>query len=175
MKVETPVSVTVRMRMFVPLVVATMSFAAALTADACTAIVVGKKASATGHVLIGHNEDGTGMYMRHAMLPPGEGKAAVFWSEAKKYAGGDQVGASVYSERGVFVVSNNGGVMQEWDGVTFSLPDEGSYSTISGKGIGYELRFRAVERARTARECVDIMIALIKEHGYNPLASHRDL
>ena len=53
---------------------------AALTADACTAIVVGKKASATGHVLIGHNEDGTGMFMRHAMLPPGDGKAAVFWS-----------------------------------------------------------------------------------------------
>jgi len=142
-------------------------FVAALTAEACTAIVVGKKASATGHVLIGHNEDGTGTYMRHAMLPPGEGKAAVFWSEAKKYAGGDQVAACVYSERGVFVVSNNGGVMQEWDGVTFSLPDEGSYSTISGKGIGYDLRFRAVERARTARECVDIMIALIKEHGYN--------
>ena len=95
---------------------------AALTADACTAIVAGKKASATGHVLIGHNEDGTGVFMRHAMLPPGDGKAAVFWSEAKKYTGGDLVGACVYSERGVFVVSNNGGVMQEWDGVTFSLP-----------------------------------------------------
>ena len=140
---------------------------AALTVDACTAIVAGKKASATGHVLIGHNEDGTGMFMRHAMLPPGDGKAAVFWSEAKKYAGGDQVGACVYNERGVFVVSNNGGVMQEWDGESFSLPDEGPYSALFGKGIGYDLRFRAVERAHTARECVEIMIALVKEHGYN--------
>ena len=42
---------------------------AASRANACTAIVVGKKASATGHVLVGHNEDGSKAFMRYAMLP----------------------------------------------------------------------------------------------------------
>ena len=136
-------------------------------AVSCTAIVVGRKASATGRVLIGHNEDVSGAVMRHAMLPAKDGNAEVFWSEAKKKAGGDTVGALVYSERGVLVVSNNGGVMRSWDGETFALPEEGAYSSVTGEGIGYDLRFRAVERAHTARECLDIMIALVEKHGYN--------
>ena len=136
-------------------------------ADACTAIVAGKRASATGHVLIGHNEDVGGAFMRHAMLPRGDGKAAVFWSEAKNIKGGDKVAGCVYSERGVFVISNNGGVMREWDGVSFSLPEEGEYSALSRKGIGYDLRFRAVERAYSARQCVEIMVDLVNKHGYN--------
>ena len=47
-------------------------------ANACTAIVVGKKASATGHVLVGHNEDGSKAFMRYAMLPRRDGKAAAY-------------------------------------------------------------------------------------------------
>ena len=82
--------------------------------NACTAIVVGKKASATGHVLIGHNEDVSNAFMRHAMLPRQDGKASAFWSEAKLRDGGDKVAACFYNEHGVFVVSNNGGVMREW-------------------------------------------------------------
>ena len=136
-------------------------------AVSCTAIVVGRKASTTGRVLIGHNEDGGGAFMRHAMLPAKDGNAEVFWAEAKKKAGGDKVAGLVYSKRGVFVISNNGGVMRSWDGETFALPEEGSCSSVTGDGIGYELRFRAVERAHTARECLDIMIALVEKHGYN--------
>ena len=100
---------------------------APIRANACTAIVAGKKASATGHVLVGHNEDGSNMFMRHAMLPRRDGKAAAFWCEAKHPDGKDNVAACFYNEHGVFVVSNNGGVMREWGQERYELPDEGRF------------------------------------------------
>ena len=136
-------------------------------AVACTAIIVGKNASATGHVLIGHNEDVGGAVMRHAMLPAHDGTAAAFWSEAKNPNGGDKVAGLLYNEHGVFVVSNNGGVMRNWGGEKYSLPDEGYYSSVTDGGLGYNLRVKMIKRARTAREGVDIMVALIEKHGYN--------
>ena len=137
-----------------------------IRANACTAIVVGKKASATGHVLIGQNEDVSHVFMRHTMLPRRDGKAETFWSEAKNPKGGDKVSALFYNEHGVIVSSNNGGVMRKWGKERYKLPDEGWFSSVEGDGIGYNLRVRMIERARTAREGVDIMIGLIEEHGY---------
>jgi dipeptidase len=140
---------------------------AAFSAAACTAIVAGKNVSSTGHVLIGHNEDVGGAVMRHAMLPAHDGSAAAFWSEAKKPNGGDKVAALFYNEHGVFVVSNNGGVMRNWGGEKYALPDEGHYSSVTAGGLGYNLRVEMLQRARTAREGVDIMVALIEKYGYN--------
>lgn len=140
---------------------------AAFSALACTAIVAGKNVSSTGHVLIGHNEDVGGAVMRHAMLPAHDGAAAAFWSEAKNPNGGDKVAGLLYNEHGVFVVSNNGGVMRNWGGEKYSLPDEGYYSSVTDGGLGYNLRVKMIKRARTAREGVDIMLALIEKHGYN--------
>lgn len=137
-----------------------------MQADACTAIVAGKKASATGHVLVGHNEDLGDAFMRHAMLPRHDGKAAAFWSEAKNPKGGDKVSAFFYNEYGVMVTSNNGGVMREWGAEKYELPNEGWFSSVEGDGIGYNLRVRMIERAKTAREGVDIMIELVEKHGY---------
>ena len=136
-------------------------------ANACTAIVAGKKASATGHVLVGHNEDGSKAFMRYAMLPRRDGKAAAFWSDVKHFDGNDKVAGSFYNEHGVFVTSNNGGVMREWGQEKYELPDEGQFSSLEGDGIGYNLRVEMIRRAKTAREGVDIMIDLIEKHGYS--------
>ena len=39
-------------------------------ADACTTFVVGRKASATGRVIVGHNEDDKGeLSVRHGYVP----------------------------------------------------------------------------------------------------------
>lgn len=141
-----------------------------LPVRACTAIVVGKKASATGRVLVAHNEDFGGAVMRHAMLPRRDGKPAMFWSEVKLKAGGDRVSHCFYNEYGVIVYSNNGGVYPEWDGQKFALPDEGKASTLTDGGLGYELRIRMIERAKTAREGVQIMGELIEQYGYNQLS-----
>ena len=104
------------------------------------------------------------------MLPRREGKAAAFWSEAKVVRGGGRVAACFYNEYGVFVVSNNGGVMSEWDGECFSLPDEGRFSTLSEGGIGYHLRIRMIEQAHSAREGVKIMVDLVDRFGYRELS-----
>ena len=144
--------------------------ALALSVEACTAIVVGKKASATGRVLVAHNEDFDKAFMRHAMLPRRGDVPAMFWSEVKRHKGGDRVSHCFYNEYGVIVYSNNGGVYGEWDGKKFSLPEEGEYSSLTDGGIGYELRIRMIERAKTAREGVDIMAKLIEERGYNQLS-----
>ena len=47
--------------------------------DACTAILVGRKASATGRVIVSHNDDfRAGNIMRYAFLPRREGEKERF-------------------------------------------------------------------------------------------------
>ena len=137
-------------------------------AEGCTAILVGKKASATGRVIVAHNEDSNNpqYFIRHAFLPRREGASAALWSEVKAHAGQQPIAHLFFNEFGVIVFSNNGGVMNEWDGQTFSLPDEGEYSTLTEGGIGYRLRCEMIERARTAREGVEILTGLVSKFGY---------
>ena len=140
---------------------------APLCSRACTAILVGKKASATGRTIVAHNEDHySGCFMRHAYLPRREGAAAAFWSEVKAHEGKQPIAHAFFNEHGVIVFSNNGGVVNEWGGRKFSLPDEGEYSSLSEGGIGYRLRCDMIDRARTAREGVDIMTNLVSRFGY---------
>ena len=145
-------------------------FAAGLpfvSVDACTAILVGKKASATGSVLVGHNLDTSGAVVRYAMFAQRDSKPAIFWGESKKVAGNDKVSHLFCNEHGVMVTSNHGGVQKEWDGVTYSLPEEGRYSSLKDGGLGYLLRVRMIEKAKSAREGVRIMAELVEEYGYN--------
>lgn len=51
-------------------------------APACSAILVGKKASSTGYVIASHNDDGSlSIRVRHAFVPARDGKLGFFWSE----------------------------------------------------------------------------------------------
>lgn len=141
--------------------------AAAVCADACTAILVGRKASASGRVIVAHNEDfRTGSFTRYAFLPKRPGALAAFWSEVKTRQNPQPIAHMFFNECGVIVFSNNGGVMPKWAGETFKLPDEGEYSTLAEGGIGYRLRCETIEKARTAREGVEIMTGLVKRYGY---------
>ena len=138
----------------------------AVCADACTAILVGRKASASGRVIVAHNEDTKGGLMRYAFLPKRDGALAAFWSEVKKKEGTQPIAHLFFNECGVIVFSNNGGVMPKWAGESFALPDEGEYSQLTDGGIGYRLRCDMIEKARTAREGVEIMTGLVKRYGY---------
>jgi hypothetical protein len=73
--------------------------------------------------------------MRYAFLPKREGAQAAFWSELKASYGPQNVAHLFLNESGVIVFSNNGGVMPEWDGVKYKLPDEAEYSTLTDGGI----------------------------------------
>ncbi len=149
------------------LAAAALALAAHLpVAEACTAIVVGRKASATGRVIVGHNEDNSGTFVRYAMVPKRGERPAMFWSDVKKPAGGDGVSHFFFNEHGVIVLSNNGGVMSRWGEEKYSLPEEGEASALVRGGLGYDLRVLMIERAKTAAEGVRIMAELVEERGY---------
>jgi dipeptidase len=155
------------------------------TAEGCTAFVVGKKASATGRVIVGHNNDGFGP-MRYAILPAtgsapalmergrvgglgGGGSPALYWQAvySDKAKVGKATGDVLLNEYGVIMFSNSGGFMREWGGRTSELPDEETSGTVDG-GLGLALRFEVVRRARSAAEGVKIATSLIDRYGYGP-------
>ena len=140
---------------------------AAVSASACTAVIVGKRASATGCVMVGHNEDGGGSVVRHAFVPAADGNFAFYWSEIKHLKGNCIPGDLLLNEKGVLVLSNNGGFMSDWCGRRGKLPDEGDASKLVDGGIGFELRRDVALKARTAREGVDIATNLVSRFGYN--------
>ena len=154
-------------------------------ADDCTAFVVGKKASATGYVIVGHNNDGFGP-MRYAFLSAtdsapalqelgrkggkGGGKSpALYWQAvySDKAKVGKATGDVLLNEYGVIMFSNSGGFMREWDGRTAELPDEATAETVDG-GLGLALRFEVVRKAHSAAEGVKIATSLIDRYGYGP-------
>ena len=134
---------------------------------ACTAVIVGKKASATGRVLVGHNEDGGGSVVRHAYVPAADGNLAFYWSEIKHLKGNVIPGDMLLNEKGVLILSNNGGFMKTWCGRPGQLPDEGEASALVDGGVGFELRRDVALKAHTAREGVDIATNLLSRFGYN--------
>ena len=137
-------------------------------AKACSAILVGKKASSTGRVIVSHNEDGkTTLRMRHAVVPARDGKLGFFWSECKNPKGGVTPGDTLLNECGVLVMSNNGGFLKSWMDRLGALPEEGEYSSLTDGGVGFELRRTIAECAHSAREGVDIATNLLTRFGYN--------
>ena len=135
---------------------------------ACSAILVGKKASSTGYVIVSHNEDGKPtLRMRHAVVPARDGRLGFFWSECKDPKGGVTPGDTLLNECGVLVMSNNGGFMKTWMDRPGALPEEGEHSSLTDGGVGFELRRTIAERAHSAREGVDIATNLLTRFGYN--------
>ena len=142
----------------------------------CMTIIVGKDASATGRVLIAHNEDDTGRCVVHhgyvpaadwpegTVLPAEEGRAAIpqaahtlgyYWSQVRAGSRGLS-GADIFlNEAGVCIVSNNN-----------AESNEKNMEDLKDGGIEYNLRRIVAERATSAREALDIIIALVEEWGY---------
>ena len=136
--------------------------------SACSAILVGKKASSTGHVIVSHNDDGSlSLKVRHGLVPAREGKLGFFWTEFKDPKGGVTPGDTLLNECGVLVMSNNGGFMKTWMDRSGTLPEEGEYSSLTDGGVGFELRRTIAEQAHSAREGVDIATNLLTRFGYN--------
>ena len=155
----------------------------------CTTVVAGKKASAYGSVLIGHNEDNKGT-VSSLNLVPGLNHEA---SEVVELNGGGvvpQVGTTwsylwseipgqffcdfYLNEWGVIVTSNSA-TSKERD--IERLKKEGR---IVNGGIDYWLRRLVAERARNAREGLDIATSLLDMFGYTDtgrmytIADHED-
>ena len=142
----------------------------------CMTFVAGRRASATGRVLVAHNEDDTGVVaVRHGLVPPARwpegsampaepGLAAIpqvertlgfYWSEVSTPEGGMSTSDVFYNERGVCIVSNS--CMQS--------REDGSGQP---GGISYNLRRAVAERAVSARDAIHILMELVDRWGYAP-------
>ncbi|MDR1977430.1 MAG: C69 family dipeptidase [Synergistaceae bacterium] len=156
---------------------AVLSIAAtAAPSFACTTVLVGKNASATGEVLVGHNEDSGGRYVMRTHIVPAtvreaaaarfEPEAAVlslpedrpklFWSEARPFVsdGGASFCDLYVNGHGVVLCSDNCGKSRE------DRPD------LTDGGIGYGVRRLTAERARSAYDAVEVASGLIDKYGY---------
>ena len=140
----------------------------------CSTIIVGKAASATGEILIGHNEDNdlrivTSQYW----VPPADhapGERMTFEPDAAKipqasrtfgyfwvqtlHPAGSSYSDNFVNEKGVVIVSNNCNNSFERG------------EPVREGGIGYGIRRILAERAATAREAVEIAISLQTKYGY---------
>ena len=164
------------------MVLAAILVCVAFGAQACMTFVVGKKASATGCVIVGHNEDDFApMTVHHGMLPardwpegtvlpasPGCCESvpqaahtlACYWSEVK-FPRGDKNADSFLNEKGVLVVSNSGG---------FSRERRDDPSLLTEGGVRFNVRRAVGERATSARDAVRIIGEIVEKYGYAPSA-----
>lgn len=146
----------------------------------CMTVIVGKAVSASGRVLVAHNEDDPGhVIVRHAIVPaadhasgeliPAEkGLARIpqvphtlgyYWVEYVEDEGGVTAADAYLNECGVVITSNSMG---------WSKEDDDDPNVVKDGGIGYVLRRALAERAHTAREGAHVLMALIDEWGYAP-------
>jgi len=139
------------------------------TCDACFSIVVGKKASSDGYVLLGHNEDdGAPQVVNHHKVPrkkyPPGAKVTLrnggtldqvpqTWSYIWSEIPGMSFSDSYINECRVSIASDN-------------CPSREDKPEISDGGIGYMLRALVAQRARTSREGVLLAGKLVERFGY---------
>jgi dipeptidase len=142
----------------------------------CFTVLVGKKASADGSILFGHNEQNRGRriinyrYIPRMKYQPGdevilknggrlpqvEETWAMLWLQNPEA----QFGDSYFNEWGV-VVSSDGCPTRE-----DSYKELVQRGDITDGGIGYMLRRLVAQRAKTAREGVRIAGDLLNKFGY---------
>lgn len=163
---------TNRTRIPYALIMASALLLTALTAPAyaCYSIVAGRKATADGSVLFGHNEDNARKFVaglwkveraEHApdafvnlqsgtRIPQASVTWAYWWLQMPEIDYSD----GLLNEHGVAVATDN-------------CPSREDNPELTGGGIGGPVLRRLVaERARTAREGVKIVGALVEQYGY---------
>ncbi len=135
-------------------------------AEACTSLIAAKHATADGSVLVTYAADSHTLYgelyntKATTGNPKGTMRRVIEWDTSKPLGQIPQP-TDTYAtignmnEHGVAIVESTWGGREELDG--------------AGKGglIDYgSLIYITLERARTAREALDIMTSLVNEHGY---------
>ncbi len=118
-----------------------------LTAILCFGILVGRNASTDGYVYLGHNEDQFGETMLNIYnVPANKDRCSYLWFEFPGQATGD----SYVNEFGVAIASDQ----------CRSREDR------PGGSLVYEIRTTAIQKARSAREAVQIIGSLVEQYGY---------
>ena len=151
------------------LVLAVLAPAADSRDGECFTVLVGKKASADGSVMVAHNEDDRGdivVNLRKILARDGAGsrrvglgRGAVYETDGKT-AGFLWIEATTQEFADSFI--NDHGVLITSD----SCPSRVSEEDYSDGGIGWMLRRLVAEKAASAREAVRLAGELIERYGY---------
>lgn len=144
------------------------------SSQACFTVIVGKDASATGEIIIGHNEDNDRRIITNQYwVPAAEHKAGEmiefepaaakipqvaktfgFWWTQTLAPEGSSFSDGFMNENGVVIVTNN---------CNFTIEEKEKFND---GGIGYGIRRLVAERATSARHGVEIVIELMQKYGY---------
>jgi len=143
---------------------------------ACFTVVVGKDASTDGSVLFGHLEQNGGLrnlsyrYVPRMQHEPGSmvklHRGGTFPQASETYAflwtsnPGAEFADGYFNEWGVAVASDACATRED------SYDEVVARGDLTDGGIGYKFRRIIAQRARTAREGVDIAIELLDRFGY---------
>lgn len=131
--------------------------------DACTSILVGKAASTDGSVMCTYNIDSWGachkMYRYEAGKHPAGAMRKIYDRDTRVYHGQIPEAAETY-----LVMGN----INEWQVAIGETTFEGRDELIDRKGIiDYgSLMDLGLQRARTAREAIDVMTGLANKYGF---------
>lgn len=130
---------------------------------ACTNLIVGKKASADGSVIVSYSADSYGMFgfLCHypaAQHPAGAMRSIYDW-DSGKYLGQIKEAKQTYN-----VIGN----MNEFQVTIGETTFGGRPELVDTTGVmDYgSLIYVALQRSRTAKEAIKVMIDLVKEYGY---------
>ena len=132
--------------------------------QACTNLIVGKKASADGSVIVSYSADDFGSfgYLRHFAAgkhAKGETRSVYDW-ETNNYAGEIEEAGETYN-----VIGN----MNEYQVTITETTFGGRAELVDSTGLlDYgSLIYIALQRSKTAREAVGVMTGLVERYGYN--------
>ena len=130
---------------------------------ACTNLIVGKKASADGSVIVSYSADSYGMFgfLCHypaAQYPAGAMRSIYDW-DSGKYLGQIKEAKQTYN-----VIGN----MNEFQVTIGETTFGGRPELVDTTGVmDYgSLIYVALQRSRTAKEAIKVMTDLVKEYGY---------
>ena len=131
---------------------------------ACTNFIVGKKASVDGSVICSYSADSYGMFqgLVHypaAKHPKGTMRKVYDW-DTNKYGG-----EILEAEETYYVIGN----INEWQLTIGETTFGGREEMVDTTGIiDYgSLIYITLQRAKTAREAIDVMTTLVEQYGYN--------
>jgi dipeptidase len=133
------------------------------TVSACTNFIVGKKASVDGSVLCTYSADDYGMFQKLAHYPAakhtkGTMRTVIDW-DTNEYRGEILEAEETYN-----VIGN----INEWQLTIGETTFGGREEMVDTTGIlDYgSLIYITLQRAKTAREAIDVMTTLVEQYGY---------
>ncbi len=153
----------------IALVFVVLFVSVAAQAEGCFSIVVGKDASVDGYVIMAHNEDdGPPQIVHHHKVPrmkhsPGEKVELLNGGEVAQV---EETWAYIWSEMPGMLFSDS--YINEW-GVCIAsnaCPSREDYPEFTDGGISLMLRRLVAQRAKSAREGVQLAGDLVERFGY---------